>query len=154
MPSTIGILKVLAGLAVIACLAYAAFALAQAKRLRDVMVNGTEAMALVEGGAEGLNPGTGETVSVDLVWIDKAGAERRVRRSIGNVLDKQLKSGALGSPPALLIKYEPEADDGAAVVVLEAAQNQEENRFHIVAALLGAGFSLLAFVLLAIFGRR
>ncbi len=123
-------------------------------RLRDVMVNGREAMALVEGGAEALQPGTGERVSVNLVWLDSAGAERRARRSIGSVLAKQLKSGALGNPPALLIRYAPEAEDREPVVVLEAAQDQEANRFRIVAALLGAGFSLLAFVLLVLLGRR
>ncbi len=154
MPSTIGILRALAGFAVVAGLLYAAIALAQAMRLRDVMVNGTEAMALVDGGPEALSPRAGETVWVDLVWQDRAGAERRARRAIGSVLAKQLKSGALGNPPGLLIKYAPEAEDGAPVVVLEAAQDQEANRFRIVTAMLGAGFSLLAFVLFALLGRR
>jgi hypothetical protein len=148
MPRSImGLAKWLSGVAAVALFAVAVLAVRDAIRVRDVMANGREATALVEGGAGGIRARTQATYWVDLTWQDASGTRHTARGMIGRVLAGQLISGRV--PPELLIKYLPDVPGAAPVIVRQAAHDQEHNRNAAIAGLAGgllcaAGCCLLA----------
>ena len=146
------LIKWLSAVAAITLFAVAALALEDAIRVRDVMANGAEATALVDGGAKAVRERIDGTYWVDLVWRDGNEAPRTSRGLwINGALAKQLISGGAGDPPALLIKYLPAS---APVIVRQAAHDQEANRQQMILGALGGAASALLFLWLAWLGRR
>jgi len=146
------ILKWLLAIAAVALFALAAYAYRDATRVRDVMANGTETTALVDGRVMEFKGRGGPAYAVDLVWRDAAGGELKARGLwIGEALAKQLSVEAAGDPPSLLIKYLPE---GAPVIVRQAALDQEINGRHIALGAIGGTLCALGFAVLAFLGRR
>jgi hypothetical protein len=125
-----------------------------AARVFEVMANGVEATALVEGGAQNIRLRTADSYWVDLVWTDAAGALRRSERTaIGGVLARQLIADA-AAPPVLAIKYLPDQPGVAPVVVRQAADRREADRLTILAAGIGAAASVVGFLTLFWLDRR
>jgi hypothetical protein len=135
----------------VAAIALSIFAVAgmeRARNVRDVMANGTEAMALVAGGANGIRQRGDGSFSVDLAWSDAAGGAHKSRGLwINDALAKQVLAAG-GGDEALMIKY---LADRPPVIVRQAAHDQESNRLDIVwggagAVLAGLGAAVLAWL--------
>lgn len=151
----IGVLKWLLAALAAALLGVALLAYRDAALVFRVMANGTEAMALIEGGANGIRPGAAGTYLVDLVWTDSAGAARKAGRlDIDHALARQLGMEAATNPPAVLIKYLPDEPGTAPVIVRQAAPRRERDRFNILAAGIGSAVCALGFVVFSWLGRR
>jgi len=147
--------KWLLAIAAIAFFVVAACAYRDATRIRDVMANGTETTALVDGGKLGVRQVADDTYEVDLAWQDQAGA-LRTAKGLGVVaaLGRQLVAGEAGDPPALLIKYAQDAPTSPPVIVRQAALDQEANGSKIARGAIGGALCAIGFAVLALFGRR
>jgi hypothetical protein len=138
--------------AALALFALAGLAIRNAHRIGDVMLNGAETAAVVDGGRTGVREATGGTYAVDLVWRDAGGAEHTSRGlAVGGVLGRQLIAGEAGDPPTLMIKY---LAGRKPVIIRQAALDQETNQVRTVGGLVGGGVLALLFVILAWVGRR
>ena len=149
------ILRWLLALAAIALFTVAAGAYWDASRIRDVMANGAETTALVDGGKAGVRQINDDTYEVDIAWQDQTGAVRTAKGlSVVSALGRQLVAGEAGDPPALLIKYAPDAPVGAPVIVRQAALDQEANGRKIALGAIGGALCAIGFAALAWLGRR
>lgn len=145
----------LLGLAAVVLLVVALLALRDASRIRDVMANGTEADAVVDGGKLGVRQVSGDTYKVDLTWQDGTGAPRSAKGlAVVAALGRQLVAGEAGDPPVLLIKYAPDAPGRAPVIVRQAALDQEANAKTIAWGTIAGGLCAIGFAVLALLGRR
>ena len=145
----------LLALAAVALMGLAAQAYLDAGRIRDVMANGMETTAEVEGGKLGVRQISDGAYQVDLVWRDQAGAPRTAKGlSVVAALGRQLVAGEAGDPPTLLIKYDANAPGRAPVIVRQAALDQEVNARMFSWSAMAAAVCLVAFAVAALIGRR
>jgi hypothetical protein len=149
------IVKWLLALGALALFAVAACAYWDASRIRDVMANGAETTALVDGGKAGVRQINDDTYTVDLAWQDQTGAERTTKGlAVVAALGRQLVAGEAGDPPTLLIKYTADAPGRAPVIVRQAALDQEANGRKIALGAIGSALCAIGFAVLALLGRR
>ena len=114
---------------------FAVLAFQRARDVRDVMANGVEIGAAVEGGAKGVRETLGGTSEVDIVWMDAAGAPQKAHGLwINGALAKQVREGG-PEAETLMIKYLPGRPP---VIVRQAAHDQERNAADIVWSLSAA----------------
>jgi hypothetical protein len=145
----------LLGISAIALFAVAALGLNDAIHLRDVMANGTETTAVVDGGKLAVRQIADDTYEIDLAWQDQSGTLRTSKRlPVARALGRQLLAGEAGDPPAVLIKYAAKSPGRRPVVVRQAALDQEANARRIALAAIAAAACAVGFALLAWLGRR
>lgn len=146
------ILKWVSLAAALACFAVAGLAIQSARRVGDVMLNGAEAAAVVDGGRAGVRERAGRGHVVDLVWVDAGGASHTTRGlSVSAALARQLMAGEAGDPPTLMIKY---LQGRKPVIIRQAAFDQEANQQRSIGGLAGGAALGLLFLFLAWMGRR
>jgi hypothetical protein len=122
----------------LALLALAAFGLVDAGRVRDVMANGVETTAAIDGSAGGIRLGPYGDYLIDLTWRDAKGSVRQSKHlKISSVYAQHLISGS--EPPSVLIKYLADAPERAPVIVRQAAFDLEDNRLRIMIGVIGGG---------------
>jgi hypothetical protein len=139
----------------IALFALAVSAFRDATRVRDIMANGAETTAVVDGGKLGVRQVDDDTYVVDLTWQDADGTLRAAKGlAVVATLGRQLVAGEAGDPPALLIKYAQDAPGRAPVIVRQAALDQEANARLISRGAIGGGLCAIGAAVLALVGRR
>lgn len=142
-------------LAAIALFGTALAAYLDAGRVRDIMANGMEATAEVEGGRLGVRQASGDDYTVDVVWQDAAGTRHAAKGlPVTGVLGRQLMAGEAGDPPTLLIKFDAAAPGRGPVIVRQAALDQEVNARRLAWGALAGMVCLLASAVLALLARR
>jgi hypothetical protein len=103
--ATLGLAVAAVALFVLALAAYL-----DAGRIRDIMANGVETTAEVEGGRQGVRQASGDDYTVDVIWQDPAGTRHTAKgMAVSSALGRRLMAGEAGDPPALLIKYDADA---------------------------------------------
>jgi hypothetical protein len=155
MHGTVRSAKWVLALAAVALIGAAAWAYRDASRIHAIMANGTETTALVEGGTAGVRQVDDDSYVVELAWQDSSGAlhtEKGV--AVVAALGRQLVAGEAGDPPALLIKYAPDAPGRRPVIVRLAALDQEANARTITSSAVAAALCALGAAVLAWLGRR
>jgi hypothetical protein len=136
--------------AALALAVYGYVALQRARDIREVMVNGSEVGALVEGGPSGVYESFNGS-KVDLAWVDVAGATQKARGLwINDALAKQVREGGPGAE-TLMIKY---LAGRPPVIVRQAAHDQERNATEIVRSISAAGVAAVIGAFLFWLDRR
>lgn len=135
----IGKLKWLCLLAAVGGPVMAYFGYSSAVEMKDVLANGVETTAVIDGGAVRKGRRSGTSYSLDLHWNDKAGARQQAEKvSISSALADKIIVGDKLVRDKLTIKYLAGAAE-VKPVILEDAARQIGNNEQMVPVMIGAG---------------
>jgi hypothetical protein len=115
------------------------FGYTTAAEIKDVMANGQEAVAAIDGGTVRKGRRSGTSYSINLHWTDKSGARQTAEKvSISSTLADKIIVGDKLVRDSVKIKYLAGTPD-TKPVILEDAERQITNNEEMVPLMIGAG---------------
>jgi hypothetical protein len=115
------------------------FSYTSAVEMRDVLANGQDAVATIDGGTIKKGRRSGTSYSINLIWADKTGAKQSADKvSISSGLADKIIVGDKIIRDTVKIKFMPNAPETKPVIV-EDASNQIKSNEELVPIMIGAG---------------
>jgi hypothetical protein len=115
------------------------FGYTSANEMKEVMAQGTEAVATIDGGTIRKGRRSGTSFSINLAWTDKSGVKQTAEKvSISSALADKLIVGDKIVRDSVKIKYLPGATE-TKPVILEDAARQISSSEDMVPVMIGAG---------------
>ncbi len=141
-------------LAIFAGPAFAYFSYTEAQAIKQVLADGVETTAVVDGATSESGRRRGTTYTIHAVWADEGGGRHAADLDISSEFAGQVIQGEYIVIEAVQVKYVPGADDAKAVVLDDADQQIADKTLFMW---LGAGAGVIGLAGSAIFfltGRK